>query len=388
MATDAFTSTPMAWTDWTGLKTNGQIHPTWVTTTAQGLPRSVKVCADHFPQGSQVRANIEESLTYLNAIPGVGIDLIVEEVPHEDDIRPDDEPIYDHAIHLDHLAGLEDAANATVFCANGWGSCTFGELARAGTILFNFADYFADPLDPSLDGEAPSVPVVLHELGHVLGFKHNDDRTHYLQLHSYSSGGGGAKEDTAVYTGYPSAMSLFQLRTFYSGGADISDLDIPEWHMHEVVINSAGHAEGFDDTSNDHVNPRKLYSLGGGNYKDCDAVGSSPTFLMQYSDLSRAAASQVVVRFDVERAAALGGGWYTVASRTHQSAQTAAVDYAQFDWSKTLEIPVAAVGTPAQLGYKMKVRASVNLGGASAERRPNNNQVVGEYNLYTSSACN
>ena len=348
----------------------------------------VEACPEHLPQGSRAWDNLAKAVSTLNAARRVALHL--ELVPAERHLdprrlfavpRPTDPPTIRVDFSTENPKGGELKASGAAFQfhtaskAWRWGDDGQSLATHSGVVAFNpvrgFRRHMAAPR-PGMPGydpaSAPSLGVLSHELGHLLGFGHDEKRKEPelvgLAVHRGSGRHvtDGVKADGTIRTGADqrqgkiSAYTQWALERRYPVQTPVPDQK-PEWHLHEVVAFPETPPWVTDPDGKmlqswelSDLVPDRLRATAQG-YVDC-RTGKAPVLYIQYSDTSNVA-SDADLRVSVTL-----GHLGTVAERTHR-AQYADAPYVQYTWTRTLHLDTATPTLDVTQEHTLPLRISV-----------------------------
>ncbi|MFN0251637.1 MAG: hypothetical protein ACKV2T_32475 [Kofleriaceae bacterium] len=347
----------------------------------------VRYCAEHFPEGSQVLANLKQALTAYSAAPGVSIDITDIAAEPGTEAHPDLSTFTypSDAIYLDYKAMDAYAAASFMSCDRS----SPKQCTQAKILISDSQPGFSNPM---VVDDATSVGVFMHELGHVFGMVHINNESDSIVLLEPTA---MALDRTTIHglkthaTDFRSnlihAATLGMLQTYYGDPTD------PELAIDEIVAHH-NMSTAFGDT---HVewNPSKTYTYGTAtaaiedlnetklrwnaahnSFEPCTNYGTLPRWFARMSETStNTTNTPFEAVFEVTNNTA-GTTWREVASSTHDS--LGANDLRQIDWERTFHISLGDVGlASAPSGVvDRKLRFRADAGNDLAERNEANNQ--------------
>ena len=255
-------------------------------------------------------------------------------------------------------------------------------------------------------GDAPSIGVFMHELGHVFGLQHINedddsvvlsnpatmslDRTvvHGNKLHSDDF------RSTVIH-----AATLAFLQHYYPEPND------PDLETNEIVTHRNMSLADASGSMHIEFNPSKSYTdwgtggaliadknetklrwnpaaengAGGfGAFEPCTLPGTLPRWFARMSDTSTSTVNTPYqARFQVS-SLETGGTWTTVAERSFDSHNAAQTPFRQIDWEKTFPLSAAAAGVVGGAGIttmtRRRLRFEADSTNVLAERNEGNNE--------------
>lgn len=364
------------------------------TIVANGTLR-VRLCEAHFPIGSQVRANAVAAVNAYSGAAGVAIDITDIANQPGTAVHPNlaTFTLPTNAIYLDFDDTL--ASNVFASTANPAAFCDASSPRRCSK-----ARIYVNP-DSVPVGEAPSVGVFMHELGHVFGLTHinedddsvalNDpwtmslDRTvvHGKKLH------GDDFRSTVIH-----AATLVFLQHYYP------QID-PALATNEIVTHRNVSLADSLGTMHVEFNPSKSYAdwgtggsliadknetklrwnqaaeNGAGAFEPCRYPRTQPRWFARMSETSTNTLNTPFVgRFQVS-STPTDGTWTTVAEHTFDSHNPAHTAFRQLDWERTFALSGPAAGIPANTviaaPIRRRLRFEADATNVLAERSEGNN---------------
>ncbi|MFT4621509.1 MAG: hypothetical protein ACI8PZ_000161 [Myxococcota bacterium] len=358
----------------------------------------LEVCPDHFPKGTQAWSNLVTAVRRLDAARRVNLSLTVVHADRHLEPRklfapprPGSASVIRVEYSTENPKGKELDASGAAFQFHEstrrwrWGDNDEGVASHSAVVALNpqrgFRRHSAHPLrsDPAYAVEdAPSVGVFSHEIGHALGFGHDERRSRPalvgLAVHrgfgrhlTHGVRADGTTRDNADQRqGRISAYGQWALQTRYPTAKPKPDTK-PEWHLHEVVAfaKPPAWAPKSDKPTQafelDDLVPR-LFQASPLGYVDC-RTGRPAVLHLQYSDTSNVAQPGTSLTVRVQM-----GPLGTVAERSH-TAQHPSADYAQYTWVRSLHLD------PGTLDPTVvhKVPLEITVGDPASEIDPDDN---------------
>jgi hypothetical protein len=365
---------------------NTMIDPTIVD---NGTLR-VRVCIEHFPIGSQARTNLVAALTAYNTVPGVAIDITDIAGAAGTGTHPNlaTFALPTDAIYVDYDDTL--ASNVFASMATIPASCDASSPQQCTQ-----ARIYVNP-DKVPAGEAPSVGVFMHELGHVFGMQHINEDDDSLVLNNPTTmsldrtivHGNKLQSDDFRSTVIHGATLAF-LQSYYPEAND------PDLATNEIVVHR--NTSVSDGVTHIEFNPSKSYqdygsglaliadlnetklrwNVTAGVFEPCTLPGTTPRWFARMSDTStNAVNTQFQARFQVS-SLPTGGTWTTLVDRMFDSHNAAQTDYRQIDWDRELAITATALNVAGGAGIaamtQRRLRFEADSTGVLAERNESNN---------------
>ena len=342
----------------------------------------VEVCPEHFPRGTRAWDNLATAVARINDARRVDVQLeLAPAASHLDrrrlyaSPRANDTPAIRVDYSTENPKGSELKASGAAFqlSPSAHRSASESRATHTGVLALNpergFRRHLASPslMDRGYDpADAPSLGVFSHELGHLLGFGHDEKRTvpelvgfavhRGVGRHVTDGVGvdGVARGNADQRQGRLSAYAQWALERRYPVQSPVPDTQ-PEWHLHEVVAfpekpSWAADRDGKPTQAFELADlvPKRLRATPLG-YVDC-RTGEPPVLTVQYSDTSNVASEEPV------RVSITLGSFGTVAERSHRSQHPDAA-YAQYTWTRSLHLDPAAVD--AEREHSMPLRITV-----------------------------
>lgn len=198
---------------------------------------------------------------------------------------------------------------------------------------------------------APSVGVLGHELGHILGFTEQRSRRYPLSEFYGPTGNLGMWDVDDAVTGVVSAYADWLMsHTYGTGNASSQN----SWRMHEVLSHrDAGdlhkHVRGSGSRSFKSYNPQRLrWDSVKQYYVDCE-TGKMPVYTMQFSEVEATPADDAFAQFIATEDTS---PWTHKVTRqlnkTASGQDIVGVDsaWAQWEWETPIAIPMASSHQP------------------------------------------
>jgi hypothetical protein len=371
-----------------------------------------RYCAEHFPAGSQALANLNTAIATYNAIPGVAINITDIAAEPGTTTHPDLATIVlpSNAIYFD----FDDTFPSNVFAGMAHPNSTCDASSPKECTR---ARIYVNP-DKVPAGDAPSVGVFMHEIGHAFGMQHINEDDDSLVLNNYATmsidrtvihGNKLHSDDfrsTVIHAGtlaflrhyYPDASSEPDLETdeiVTHRNMSIADPDVP---MH-IELNPSKSYMGFGsgasliaDLNETKLrwNPSAENGAGGyGAFEPCTAPDTLPRWLARMSDTSTSTTNTPFTAIFQVSQLESGAPWTTVAEREFDSHNPNQTEFRQIDWEKTFPISASDLGVTGGAGIttmtRRKLRFEADSTGALAERNESNNAWWVNLCLYPSS---
>ncbi len=387
----------------------------------------VKVCEEHLPAGSQIRANLDAALAAFSSIPGVAITLkpstnmagthhhddavvpganqiFVDYVPGGGSLTPPTAGVCPEGEQISCM-GLCDTPPdfAAAFASDG---CTTGDPKKCDRAKLHLSSFVYDVacLDPAGEiNRAPSVGVFMHELSHGLGLTHlvkpSDDggsgelgvQTTSGQILTYATSivhGHKFQEDDLRGTTITAGTLVYLMAAYPS--TNLAGLRTPELVAHPTMAFASwsGPTNQAAEMSVDHSvllettpglvdpdrNPLTLrWSTTEGRYEPCTKPGVNPTWTAHVSETSTSSSPTL---FDLVFETQARGEWKQVAKLPGGIANDAfGTTYRQIEWTATFRIDATDVGVAVpNVRSSSRLRFRVDPSNTvSGERDENNN---------------